>query len=126
MPSKVLATEGLFRSHHCEARAARHSCIANLESGTKIFSCAFLARLESRDGGQTKTAGGPPPMPNGITEQHIVIVHGKPQTVILDRISKSSWIAAGVYNGKRIEMPGSSWLLALSRWQEAALDRVDS
>jgi hypothetical protein len=65
-------------------------------------------------------------MPSAITKQHIVIVSGKPQTVTLDRISKSSWIAAGAINGKRIEMTGSSWLLALSRWQEAALVEVDS
>ena len=97
------------------------SCIDNLDSGTKFsLERSWLsskAGMAEKRRPQMETV-----MPNGITKQHIVIVHGKPQTVILDRISKSSWIAAGVYNGKRIERPGSSWLLALSRWQEAALD----
>jgi hypothetical protein len=54
------------------------------------------------------------------TSQHAVSVWGRPQTVTVNRISKSVWIVVGDYQGDRIEMQGSSQLSALSRWQEAA------
>lgn len=61
----------------------------------------------------------------GTSRQQVVSVRGDSQTVTLTRVSKSSWIAVGIYAGETIEKKGADGLSALSRWQQAArgLDR---
>jgi hypothetical protein len=63
-------------------------------------------------------------MRRGTTTQHAVSVQGKPHAVTLSRVSKSVWIAGGFYKGEKIEMKASSWLSALSRWQETVLEKA--
>jgi hypothetical protein len=63
-------------------------------------------------------------MRRGTTTHHAVSVRGKPNPVTLNRVSKSVWIAVGFYKGEKFEVRASSWLSALSRWQETVLERA--
>jgi hypothetical protein len=63
-------------------------------------------------------------MRRGTTTHHAVSVRGKPHPVTLNGVSKTIWIAVGLYKGEKIEVRASSWLSALSRWQETVLEKA--
>jgi hypothetical protein len=55
-----------------------------------------------------------------MSETITVMVWDKPHEVAVRQYSKSVWIAAGDYMGKRIEVKNTSRGAAIKRWREAA------
>jgi hypothetical protein len=58
--------------------------------------------------------------------ERTVRVYDKPCTITITRTSKTVYVAAGVYMGRRIEVKGGSESSAANGWVQAARDRGNS